>query len=156
MGCCVSKPTTLTTKDPFPDAQNSAEYWAFRKCYGVLADGIYDPGQLAVNLFSTELIERNVRIEAQKPAVEEKVKIGNLLTAVEAQILTSPTTKFTIFLDVLQAEPSLQHLATRLKETYGELTEYSDHKPVRTSPTMLQPGHLAIKPLRVRQGHVSN
>jgi len=132
MGCGVSNPTTLTTKDPFPDAQNSAEYWAFRKCYDVLAVGIYDPGQLAVRLFSMDLIERNVRIEAQKPAVEEEVKIGKLLTAVEDQILMSPTTNFTIFLNVLRADPSLRHLATRLKATYGELTEYSDHKRVKT------------------------
>ena len=36
--------------------------------------------------------------------------------------MASPVTKFREFLDVLQNEPSLQHLATRLENTYHELS----------------------------------
>ena len=52
-----------------------------------------------------------------------------LLSAVEDQITASSATKFREFLDVLQNEPSLKHLATRLEDTYSELTcknEYMD------------------------------
>ena len=50
-----------------------------------------------------------------------------LLSAVEDQIVGSPTTKFREFLDVLQNEPSLQHLATRLENTHSELEGVSQH-----------------------------
>ena len=51
----------------------------------------------------------------------ERVKIVNILSVVEAQIVTSPATKFREFRNVLQNEPSLQHLATRLENTHCEL-----------------------------------
>ena len=101
--------------------RESAEYRAFRNCFSVLADGITDPGRLAVQLFSKELIGPDLRKETQKQAIEERVKIVMLLSAVEDQIVASPVTKFREFLDVLQSEPSLQHLATRLENTYREL-----------------------------------
>ena len=105
----------MSNRDP-------AECRAFRKCFSVLADGISDPGWLALQLYSRELIGREARTEAQKSAVEERVKIEKLLSAVEDQILTSPATKFREFLDVLQSEPSLHHLATILENTYRELS----------------------------------
>ena len=94
--------------------RESAECRAFRKCFADLADGITDPGWLAVKLYSRELIGPDLRTEAQKQATEDRVKIVKVLSAVEDQIVVSPTTKFREFLDVLQGEPSLQHLATRL------------------------------------------
>ena len=96
--------------------RESAEYRAFRSCFACLADGISDPGRLAVQLYSKELIGPELREEAQKSAIEERVKIVKLLSAVEKQILTSPTTKFREFLDILQSELSMQHLAKRLAE----------------------------------------
>ena len=106
--------------------RNSAEYCAFRKCFSVLVDGITDPGRLAVQLYSEELIERDIRIEAQKDAIAERVKTEMLLSAVEAQIVASPA-KFREFLDVLQNEASLQHLATRLENTHHELVNVLQH-----------------------------
>ena len=96
---------------------------AFRKCFSVLVDGITDPGWLAVQLYSRELIGGDVRTEAQKPTIEERVKKVSLLSAVEDQIVASPATKFREFLDVLQNELSLQHLAKRLENTQHELSE---------------------------------
>ena len=98
-----------------------AERLAFQKCYSTLADGITDPGWLAVQLFSKELIGADLRREAQKEAVAERVKVEKLLSAVEKQIATNSTTNFRKFLDVLQNEPSLQHLARRLEDTCREL-----------------------------------
>ena len=91
---------------------DSAEYRAFRKCFAELAtaSGILDPGWLANQLYSRELIGPDIRREAQKPAIAERVKLERLLSAVESQIVRSPATKFRDFLDVLQNEPSLQHL----------------------------------------------
>ena len=105
----------MSNRDP-------AEYRAFRKCFADLAVGISDPGWLAVQLYSRELIGRELRTEAQKSAIEERVKIVKLLAAVEDQILTNPATKFRELLVVLQNEPSLHHLATKLENTYRELS----------------------------------
>ena len=102
--------------------RDSVERRAFQKSFAFLADGISDPGRLAIQLYSRDLIGPDIRTEAQKPAIEERVKIEKLLSAVEDQIVASPTTKFREFLDVLQSEPSLQHLATRLENTYRELS----------------------------------
>ena len=81
-----------------------------------------DPGWLANQLYSRELIGPDIRREAQKPAIAERVKLERLLSAIESQIVRSPATKFRDFLDVLQNEPSLQHLATRLKDAHHELS----------------------------------
>ena len=112
-----------------------AECHAFRKCFADLADGISDPGQLAVQLYSKELIGRELRTEAQKSAIEERVKIVKLLSAVEDQIVTSPATKFREFLDLLQSEQSLQHLATRLENTHHELCTLNV-SPSTSSPSL--------------------
>ena len=101
--------------------RESAEYRAFRKCFSALVDGITDTGRLAIQLYSSELIGPDVRTEALKQANPERGKIEMLLSAVEDQIVASPTTKFREFLDVLQNEPSLHHLATRLENTYREM-----------------------------------
>ena len=141
MGCRFSKPVPKPPEPTLPrstsravkceppgDAgkveskRDSTECRAFRKCFSVLADGITDPGRLAVQLYSRELIGPDIRTEAQKQAIAERVKIEMLLTAVEDQIVASPTTKFREFLDVLQNEPSLQHLATRLENSQHELS----------------------------------
>ena len=102
--------------------RESAECRTFQKCFSVLVDGISDPGQLAVQLYSRELIGPHIRTEAHKPAIAEQAKIEMLLSAVEDQIATSPASKFREFLDILQNEPSLQHLATKLENTYQELS----------------------------------
>ena len=121
--CCSTWPTVTQLESPETERVNreSAECRAFRKCFADLADGITDPGWLAVKLYSRELIGPDLRTEAQKQATEDRVKIVKVLSAVEDQIVVSPTTKFREFLDVLQGEPSLQHLATRLEKTQYEL-----------------------------------
>ena len=112
---------------------HSAECRAFRKCFAVLADGITDPGRLAIQLYSRELIGPDIRTEAQKQAIAERVKIVNILSAVEAQIVASPGTKFRKFLDILQNEPSLRHLATRLENAYCEFVGASQHMEMRAT-----------------------
>ena len=103
--------------------RESAEYRAFQKCFADLAgaSGILIPAWLADQLFSKKLIGPDLRREAQKQTIEERVKIEKLLSAVEGQITASPATKFREFLDVLQSEPSLQSLAIILENTYLEL-----------------------------------
>ena len=136
--------------------RESPEYRAYQRCFSVLADGITDPGRLAVQLYSRDLIGPDLRKEAQKQAIEERVKIVMVLSAVEDQIVTCPTSRFREFLDVLQNKPSLQHLATRLESTYHELSEQChahnlpspplpvssqqpQHPPLRSDATLLPP-----------------
>ena len=115
--------------------RNSAEYRAFRKCFADLAgaSGILDPGWLADQLFSKELIGSDIRREAHNQAIPERVKVERLLSAVEDQIVTSPATTFREFLDVLQNEPSLQRLATRLENTHHELVGVPQHREVEAA-----------------------
>ena len=119
-----------------------AECRAFRRCFAYLADGIWDPGRLAVQLYSKELIEPELREEAQKSAIEERVKIVKLLSAVEKQIVTSPATKFREFLDILQSELSLQHLATRLENAHNELCTLSVPPSTSSPPLPTSSSHL--------------
>ena len=121
--------------------RQSAECRAFQKCFSVLADGISNPGRLAIQLYSKELIGPHLRTEAQKQAISEQEKVVTLLSAVEDQIVATPDTKFREFLDVLQNEPSLQHLATRLQSTHHELSELCT--PSVSSPTCMSSSPLA-------------
>ena len=117
--------------------RQSPECRAFQRCFSILADGVSNPGRLAIQLYSKALIGPHLRTEAQKQAVSEQEKIVVLLSAVENQIVASPATKFREFLDVLQNEPSLQHLATRLESTLSELC----------TPSVSSPTCMCIPPL---------
>ena len=123
--------------------RESTEYRAFRNCFSVLADGITDPGRLAIQLYSKDLIGPDIRTEAQKQAIAEQVKIEMVLSAVEKQIGISPATKFRVFLDVLQNEPSLQHLAKRLENTQRELSGECALNTPPAMPTPSGPPHIA-------------
>ena len=123
----------------------SAEYRAIRECHSLVPQpvGFLNPGWLAVQLYSKKLIENELLTEAQKQAVEERVKAVKLLSAVRDEIATSPTTKFREFRDVLQNEPSLQHLAARLENTQCELSVlYTPSVPppvfIQSSPVLTQ------------------
>ena len=119
--------TSTVVQRELPDTERvnrqSVECRAFQKCFSVLADGISNPGWLAIQLYSKDLIGPDIRTEAQKPAIVEQVKIEMVLSAVEKQIGISPASTFKQFLDVLQNEPSLQHLAARLQNAHRELSE---------------------------------
>ena len=111
-----------------------AECHAFRRCFAILADGITNPGQLAVQLYSRELIGPDLLKEAQKQAIEERVKTVNILLAVQDKILTSPATNFREFLDVLQNDTSLHHLAARLENAHRELVRIPPFMSTPPSP----------------------
>ena len=51
------------------------------------------PGWLAVQLYSSELIGPDIRTEAQKQAIAERIKIEMLLSAVEDQIMRGSVTR---------------------------------------------------------------
>ena len=134
MDCCVSKPKSLEhglTKmnqsvqhNPLSvevkSKLDSAECQAFQKCFAVLNDGISDPGWLAIQLYSRGMISRDMRRNIEE--LSAPIQTRKLLSAVEDQIISSPESKFGDFLDILYGEPSLEHLARKLEEVYGEFT----------------------------------
>ena len=101
---------------------DSAEHRAFLKCFAVLNDGISDPDWLAIQLYSRDMISRDMRRKIE--AFSAPIQTRKLLSAVEDQIISSPESKFRDFLDILHSEPSLEHLARKLEEAYGEFTLY--------------------------------
>ena len=101
---------------------DSAECQAFLKCFAVLNDGISDPGWLAIQLHSRDMISRDMRQKIE--AFSAPLQTRKLLSAVEDQIISSPESKFRDFLNILHSEPSLEHLARKLEEAYGEFTLY--------------------------------
>ena len=118
--------TTQLVQHNFPDAKvksklDSSECQAFQKCFAVLNNGISDPGWLASELYSRDMISSNVRQEAQLQTLASPTRTHTLLSAVEHQIKTSPTFKFRDFLYILHSEPSLEHLARMLEEACSKL-----------------------------------
>ena len=98
---------------------DSAEHRAFQKHLAVLSDGISDPGWLAIQLYSRDMISRDMIREAQLETIPAPTRTRKLLSAVENQILTSPEPKFRDLLDILHSEPSLEHIARKLEEAYS-------------------------------------
>ena len=98
---------------------DSAEYLAFQKCFSDFAAGISDPEWISLKLYSEGLIDQNERMKAGNKMHSVLERNQSLLSAVEQQIITCPTPKFRVFLDILHSEPSLQHLAMKLEEAYG-------------------------------------
>ena len=84
--------------------------------FAVLSEGISDPGWLATQLYSRDMISRDMKREAELETTPAPTRTHKLLSAVEDQILTSPV-KFGDFLDILHSDPSLDHLARKLEET---------------------------------------
>ena len=119
--------TSQSVQHNLPSAEvksklDSAECQAYQKCFAILNDGISDPGWLAIQLYSRDLISRDMRRKIE--AFPAPMQTHKLLSAVEDQIISSPESKFRDFLDILHSEPSLEHLARKLEEAYGEFTLY--------------------------------
>jgi len=100
---------------------DSSEYLAFRKCFSDFAVGISDPEWISLKLYSEGLIDQNERMKAGNKMHSVLERNQSLLSAVEQQIITCPTSKFRDLLDILHSEPLLQHLAVKLEEAYGKL-----------------------------------
>lgn len=100
---------------------DSAECRAFQNCFAVLSNGISDPGWLASELYSRYMISRETREAAQLATIPPSMRTCTLLSAVEQQIMTAPTSKFRDFLGILRSDPSLAHLAKKLEESCSKL-----------------------------------
>ena len=100
---------------------DSPECQTFQKHLAVLSDGISDPGWFATQLYSRDMISRDMRQEAELETLPASRRTRKLLSAVEDQILTSPEPKFRDFLYILHTESSLDHLARKLEEACSKL-----------------------------------
>ena len=94
----------------------------FQKHFAVLCEGISDPGLLATQLYSRDMISRDMRREAELETIPAPTRTRKLLSAVEDQIITSPEPKFSDLLNILHSEPSLEHLAKMLEEACSKLS----------------------------------
>ena len=96
---------------------DSAECQAFQKCFEDLSNAISNPGWLACELYSRDVI-RDMRREAELETLPAPTRTCKLLSAIEHQMKTSPTSRFRDLLYILHSEPSLEHLARKLEEAY--------------------------------------
>ena len=99
---------------------SSPEYQTFQSCFGVLCNGISDPGWLASELYSRDMISQDIRQEAELQILSASMQTRKLLSAVKDQIIASPKPKFRDLLYILHSEPSLEYLAAKLEENYSK------------------------------------
>ena len=92
-----------------------------QECFTVLSKGISNPGWLATQLYSRDMISRDMRREAELETTPAPTRTRKLLSAVEDQILSIPESKFRDLLYILHSEPSLDHLAKKLEEACSKL-----------------------------------
>ena len=61
------------------------------------------------------MISRDMRQAAELETLSAPTRTRKLLSAVEHQIISGPTSKFGDFVGILHSEPSLEHLARKLE-----------------------------------------
>lgn len=85
-----------------------------------LTIAIQDPlSQIAVPLFSKQVIGDTILEKTRLPNTVNSVKSTDLLDAVQHQIEANPKS-FLIFLEVLSTDTVLQTFSTELRETYSK------------------------------------
>ena len=97
--------------------EETPEARTMRKHYADLTKAIQNPLGLASELYSADVIARNIldsTLESTNPKVE---KTMHLLQAVSDQIITNPQ-EFHCFLAVLRKDSSLQATAELISSTY--------------------------------------
>ena len=97
---------------------NSA-YETFRKHSADLLTVIQDPGVLAWELYSKDIITVDERDAACYHLHGRSMRTLNLLSAVESRIKVDPGT-FDVFLSVLAKQPSMSDLCRRMRDAYGK------------------------------------
>ena len=85
-----------------------------KKHYSELVGTIQDPAGLAGSLYSRGMITRSVRDEIQQRVdLITKRKNEVRINAVETQVTTDPA-MFQVFMEILEAEPSLSTIVERM------------------------------------------
>ena len=102
----------------------SPEMQAFRKVYSNLVFGIQHLEQLAAQLYSHAVIDRDVLQVVQATETPTFHKTAQLLASVEDYIKTNPSA-LGLFLSTLGEEPSLVHFADALFDECRECVNCS-------------------------------
>ena len=97
-----------------PQPQETPEYRTFREHYSRLYNAIQDPLSLAIQLFSQGIIASAVKENMSVSAFSRLEKNNALLSAVEMQVRTNPSTYYA-FLSALEKDTSLQSLVESLQ-----------------------------------------
>ena len=113
-------------------------YETFRKHSADLLTAIQDPGDLAWELFSENVVTSAVVEFANNMTHERGERTSNLLMAVGSQIEVDPGT-FDVFLSVLSKRPAMSDLCGRMKDTYGSFPPPAKRPRTIMHPQTVQP-----------------
>ena len=94
-------------------------YEAFRKHFADLQTVIRDPGVLAGELYSKDIITEDEHEAACYQFHDRSTRTSKLLLAVGSQIVVNPRA-FDVFLSVLAKRPSMSDLCRRMKDAYSK------------------------------------
>ena len=110
---------------------DSPELKVFKLYFSKLAESISHPEQLAVQLYSQDMISKAVRDEAMhimgSPA---PYRASKLVVAVENQIVVNPSVFLYKFLSVMREDPSLVFIADAMSDHYSKCNEEKLHDQV--------------------------
>ena len=103
---------------------DSPELKVFKLYFSKLTESISHPEQLAVQLYSQDMISKAVRDEAMhiigSPA---PYRASKLVVAVENQIVVNPSVFLYKFLSVMREDPSLVFIADAMSDHYSKYSE---------------------------------
>ena len=94
--------------------QETQEYRTFREHYDILYHAIQDPLSLATRLFAKNIITSAVKEEMGATSRARLDKNDALLSAVETQIRTDPSTLH-VFLSTLNEDTSMQSVVENIR-----------------------------------------
>ena len=110
---------------------DSPELKVFKLYFSKLVESISHPEQLAVQLYSQDMISKAVRDEAMhimgSPA---PYRASKLVVAVENQIVVNPSVFLYKFLSVMREDPSLVFIADAMSDHYSKCSEEKLHDQV--------------------------
>ena len=102
--------------EPRPGGREPSD--VFQEYFAELAESIQDPDGLALKLYSKKMITRAVREDTLVAMLSKQRKSTILLQAIESKLRTDPS-DFTTLIAVLQSDPTLMSLATRMGQMYS-------------------------------------
>ena len=130
---------------------STTESKVFKKHYSELQNGLQSPSLITGELYSKNIIDRNVRNAAQMTTSTVLEKNTALLDAVEQATANDPQC-FHQFMEILDDDPTTQPLRMKLMSTYDELRQSHSNSSssLPQSPSSTPPHTITPLPQRLR------